>query len=575
MKKHIGILLLFAVITCIITYPLIFHFATLSFGKADELLIAWIMNWNIHQIFSNPLQLFDANIFHPYPNSLSFSDLHLTSSFIGMLPFLITKEPLVVYNFNVIISITLLAFFSYLFVYSLTRNIYSSFLSGLSLAFSPFMLGRVFQLQVPTVYWIPLSLLFYFRFIKSYKSSDYAFMCIFSVLQILNSFLPGYFLLLCYMVLIIMHTIQKKIILKKIFTRNIILISIITIFFVILVSIPYFQTSRQFQLKRDIRDTIHFANRPEYLLYPNDKTRLKNTLLDTIYKNDKGPYTYDGYLGLGLSALIIICLICFFKNQKYQNLLTTSFLWISVISFVLSLGPALQWAGKVIKLPFIIPLPYAIFYFVIPGFSGLRNSSRFEVLTIFAFCVFIGVVLHYLLKNKSKKFQLYITIIISFFILCEINFPFKYVSIPSVKSFPSIYKYLGTLPKKTAIIHMPIYTWEMLPYSLSEFEREFYSTVNFRKTVNGYSGFSPIEWEKKARMLLAQFPDIKTLQYLKKINVNYIVIHSNEYDNLVNNRYKIYGFPIRSSKEVLQFLDRNQDVQLINRLDMDYVYKIK
>ena len=62
-----------------------------------------------------------------------------------------------------------------------------------------------------------------------------------------------------------------------------------------------------------------------------------------------------------LSAAAIIYRII---NKKKNWFLFDCFFVIGIFSYILSLGPALQWGGHVIKHPFLIPLPYAVFYYL-------------------------------------------------------------------------------------------------------------------------------------------------------------------------------------------------------------------
>lgn len=555
------IFLLFFLISIIITYPLIFHLSSYSFGKGDELLITWILNWNIHALLTSPLHIFDANIFYPYAHTLSFSEPFFSSSLLALIPILLLNDPMIAFNVNVILSLTLLGFSTYCLVYYLTKNRASSFISGLLISFSPFTLGRLFQLQVVSIQWIPLSILFFLKFIKDGKTEDFIFVSLFFLLQVGNSFLPGYFLILCYGVIVVMYFFTKKNVLQKLLSGKIIFIIGIAAFMTIVLGLPYFNTSKTFHYVRDIRDTIHFANRPEYTFYPNSRTRLEQILLNTIYKNDKGPYRYDGYWGLPLLILFILSSIAFFRIKKENKFFPTLFILIGISSFILSMGPAFQWGGKVIKHPFIIPLPYAILYYLIPGFNGIRNSARWEMLTIFAVSVFIGLLLSEVLKKKNKLWIVFIVV----GILAEVNFPLKYVPIPTIKEFPKVYAFINSLPKDATIIEMPIFSWDVQPYSNIEFMREYFSTIHFRRMVNGYSGFSPHEWELNTKFLTKEFPDKNTLQYLKQIKVQYIILHKADYDQLPNVSFA----DIKSRAESFP------ELQFVNQFGEDYVYKLK
>src|SRR3972149_8901942 len=186
----------FLIFTIIITYPLVFNLGNLIIGFGDELLISWIMNWNIHSLFNDPLNIFNANIFYPYRGTLSFSETFFTSSLIALLPYIVIGEASVFYNFNLIFSLTTLGFFTYIFTRHLSKNGIASIISGTLVAFSPFTLGRITHLQVVSIQLIPLSLLFFILYAEKGRYKYLLLSSLFFIIQTANSFLPGYFLIL-------------------------------------------------------------------------------------------------------------------------------------------------------------------------------------------------------------------------------------------------------------------------------------------------------------------------------------------------------------------------------------------
>lgn len=558
------VLIYFFIGSLYVTYPLISNFTSALSSKGDELLITWILNWNIHAFFSNPLNIFNANIYYPYLNSLAFSDSFFTSALISIIPVKIFNEPVVAYNFNILFSLITLGFFTYLFTYYLTKNHFSAVISGTLVVFSTYTLNRTMHLQLISIQWIPLALLFFLKFARSGIFKYLLLSSLFFILQTANSFLPGYFLIICFLSFLLIFYLKEKSFFNRFFTKKVFLLCLITGLILLPLTIPYFQVSKEFNYTRDIRDAIHFANRLEYIFYPNDKTRLKNFLLTTVYANDKGPYKYDGYFSGALFILTGVSLIYFFV--KKIDIVYISFLFIGISSFILSLGPVFQWGGKVIKYPFMIPLPYALFYYLVPGFKGFRNSARWEMLTVFAFSVTVGLMLSTIFKKRSKLFKLLITIIICGSVFLEFNFPITIVSIPKISEFPSVYSYIKTLPEDTVIIEMPIYNWNMLPYSREELLREYFSTLHFKKMVNGGSGFSPPPWQELVKEILFEFPSPKSITLLKAMKVNYIIVHNDQYKMLTQNKFRI--------RESLDLLRKNKDLILIGKFGNDTLYKI-
>jgi hypothetical protein len=81
---RLAALALFIVLAVVHTWPLASDPAHLSRNEnGDTLLNTWIVAWVIHQAPRAPLQLFNANIFYPEPNTLAYSEALLVQSAMG------------------------------------------------------------------------------------------------------------------------------------------------------------------------------------------------------------------------------------------------------------------------------------------------------------------------------------------------------------------------------------------------------------------------------------------------------------------------------------------------------------
>ncbi len=568
---HLLTFLFFLTGSMYVTFPLVFHLQDSLPGLGDELLITWILNWNIHALQHDILHIFNANIFYPFNNSLAFSDTHFISSVIGFFFSFISSEPTFIFNVNVIFSLTTLGFFTYLLVYILTKNIYAALVSGTLVAFSTFTVNKIVHLQVLSIQWIPLSLLFFIKFLEEKKHRFLGISLFFFVLQVYNSFLPGYFLLVCYALILFMYVIMSKSHIRFILTPKTIVFLIITCAVVFPIVLPYISVSQEFNYVRDIRDTIHTANRPEYFLYSYGKTRLGELFRDIVYNNNTGPYFYDGYLGMGvIIAIVVLVLFTFSKKEKTLRLKTL--VGISFISFILSLGPALQWGGKVLKIPFIIPLPYALFYYIAPGFKGFRNSGRWEMLTVFGLSVAVGLVLAALFKSKQKS--AIVSILFCSLVFLEYDFPMKIKKIEKKSEFPPVYSFIQTLPQNSAIIELPMYNWNMFKYSHFELKRMYYNTLHFKPTVNGHSGFSPDQWQQKTYEFMLNFPNEHLLRWLKENKIQFIILHKNEYKGLDRDKFRINNKPVVTWETLYGKLNDKVDILFMKQIGDDYIYKI-
>jgi len=566
----VGTFLLFSLLAISITYPLIFHLADLVTGYGDELVIASIQNWVIHALMTNPLQLFNANILYPYSNTGALSDIFLPSSILAIPILKLVGQPIATFNFTFISSLALLGFSLYLLSYYLRKDYLASLLCGVIVIFSPAVLDKKIHLQILSLGWIPLSIVFFLIFMKSKQTRYFLLSCFFFVCQTANSFLPGYFLLVFYSIYVIFQWFYDKKSLAIFFVKKNVAIILITFGLIVPLAIPYFQMSHQFHAVRDIRETIHFALQPEDLLYGNDQTNLQPVLKGLSNRNHypKNAEIKTGYLGAIFTLLTIFTTIFTLINIQKTSKLFKVWTTTAVFGLLMSFGPFLHISRLTIHKPFPIPLPYLAFYYLAPGFQGFRNSARWEMLFILSMAIAISLVLNQLLLGQKtwKKLALYGVLFLGIFL--EFHFPIYYSFIPQQKDFPKIYHWLNLTAKSSSFIFMPIYNWNS-PNSGDEILREYYMTETFRPMVNGYSGYSPIPWQQFITDM-NNFPNDKTIQEIKQKNVTTIIVEKDKYD-----RDKKIDNKLLSGEEVLDELQANPSITFVAQIGTDYIFNFK
>lgn len=522
---------LFIFLSLFITYPLILNLGTLTTGYGDELVIAWIQNWVMHSLSTGSITtLFNAPTFYPYSNTFAFSDPFITSSLLAYVPLQFIKEPIAAVNFTFISSLLLLGFSIYLLSFYITRDFLASLLSGILVMFSPAVLDKATHLQMLAIYWVPLSLLFFIHFLKTNRTRYLCISLFCFLLQAYNSFLPAYFIIVSFVVILFVYFVNDRRNLYKVLTKKNIFINICAFLLLIPVILPYYQVSHQFNYVRDIRDTIHFALQPEDLTYPSSYTRLQDQLLSLSWnKVSQNDEFKPGYVGLIFSFLIILASIYCLLHFSSIGKIGKSLYLISFGGLLLSFGPVLHLFRQTIHDPFPIPLPYAVLYYIAPGFQGFRNSARWEMLFILCIAVIIAIVCSQYLKNRRFIIQFFVYSLLIVGCIVEFNFPIPYKQVPSIKNAPAVYQWLDSTPKDSSVIFLPIYNWNMWPNTQRELWRQYYGTLHFKRMVNGYSGFSPPPWQASIQFLTDKFPNAIAITYLKQQGIDYVVIDTKAY----------------------------------------------
>jgi hypothetical protein len=293
-----------------------------------------------------------------------------------------------------------------------------------------------------------------------------------------------------------------------------------------------------------------------------------------INKNSQNNEYKPGYLGIIFTLLTIFALYYVVIKRKIIGLYEKIFFSIALVGLILSLGPFLHLGRHTIHKPFPIPLPYLLFYYIIPGFNGIRNSARWEMLFVIAMAVTIALII----SHTLKKVKLRVRVAIYFLLFAGIFFEFvprlPYIMVPQKEYFPPVYTWMKTTPTDAVFIQMPVYTWNMQPYVFSENLREYESTVDFRPMVNGASGFSPEPWQQMVISLMYNFPSKNSITYLKDIGVNYIILHKKEYDTLNKSRMEINSKEIKNGSIIVNSLLHNKQVHFVKQFGDDYVFKI-
>ena len=159
----IGVYLLLALA---LTWPLARGLGRdVAWDLGDSLLNMWILAWDAESLkailtgdFWRIRTFFDANIFHPEPRTLAYSE-HLFAQAVQVFPiYLATGNPILCYNLLVLSTFVLCGLGTFLLVRDLTANTAAAFLAGLLFAFAPYRFAQASHLQVLSVQWMPFVL---------------------------------------------------------------------------------------------------------------------------------------------------------------------------------------------------------------------------------------------------------------------------------------------------------------------------------------------------------------------------------------------------------------------------------
>lgn len=185
----------FAALTFIFTIPLSLHPAgrALDLG-ADTRLFLWTLAWDVHGLVSQPLSLFQANIFFPTPDTLAYSE-HLLGTAILAAPWLAaTGNPLLALNAVLLISCVGAGAGTYFLARRVGVGVAGALAAGVIFAFAPPRFFRLGQAHLAVVLWMPLCLGFLHTYAAGGSRKHLLAAVAFFTLQALCGGQPGLFL---------------------------------------------------------------------------------------------------------------------------------------------------------------------------------------------------------------------------------------------------------------------------------------------------------------------------------------------------------------------------------------------
>lgn len=558
-KKFLIYLLIFIVIFSFAFRSLIFNFITNLIDWRDYALVAWLTIQNAQKIISlNFTNFFTTNAFYPNTNTLFFADTFLPQSIIA-LPFsLISRNPVLVFNFVFVITFILNYLSSYLVFYKILKRGFLSFLASLFLIFSPFFYLELSHFQMMS-YWPGLfSLYFILKNEEQIRTRNLILAGVFISIQ----FLASVYFSIFFLTIICTYYFIKLIFQKKLF-EILKSLAIILITFVLLSGYfiyGYSSVKKQYHFQRDPSEYITYsAHLSDYIF-----TKPINSFVYTssIFKKwnsfDKnfmgGQAAFPGF------TLTILFLLGLFKIHKEEgqikievqlNERKSFFLFLMLIGFIFSLGPRLNFNGNYVQ----IPLPYWLFLKTIPFLDSIRALCRWS------FLFYLGITGLSFEYVKEKK-NIFIPLVISVLFLIE-YFPLNIQTYKDtyIDARTEILKNICQKDKRV-VLEVPITHFDGtggivdgLTYITKTELASYYHNCYL---INGYSGYdlpSLLKLKDDFYQILSTGDTNKLVNFLKQNKVDILQINKERLDKKsLANYEKFY------SKFIL-----SRDIQLIGQ----------
>ncbi len=487
-------LLVFAALAVFHTWPLATAPGVLSRNdNGDAILHEWIMAWVPHQLVTDPLHLFDANIFYPDRYTLAYSDHLFLQSLLGAPLTWSGANPVLVHNLVLLAGFALTGWMTSLVVRRWTGSWLAGLVSGSVLAFNAFSLTRLPQIQdlhleffAPALYALDRLLTlprvrYAAQLAAAFVLQSFAgtYLMVFTAISLAAAALarPG-------------DWIGARFRVVAPLTAGAAVASLIVLAPLLL---PYYWAGQAVGLGRTLEETQRYsAEFTDYLAAPG-----------WIFFDWWGKRFFQGdalFPGVTTLALAAVATIAGIRGDHRIRMLVA----IAVVAFALSFGPAFP--------------PYRWLYTVFPPLQGIRGAVRFGQFVIAALGLLAGFGVATIQRRVSVQWVLPLSL--AALLTTHVEAWRGTMGYTEYRGVAPIYDALDELDRNAVIVWMPFFSSAQFhmnaPFMLV-------STKHFHRMLNGYSGFKPPSYYEHVQKL-GNFPDAESIAFLRSLNVTAVLV---------------------------------------------------
>ena len=503
-------LVVFLTLAAAHTWPLASAPGTLSRNDTpDTQLHEWTLGWLAHQVVRDPLNLFDANIFHPDRLTLAYSD-HLLVPGLVVAPLLwVGVSPVLAYNLLLMAGFALTGWSMCLVMYRWTGSRLSGLLSGSLVAFNAFTLTRMPQIQDQHLEFLPLALWALDRLLSAPSVRRALTLAAWFVLQALTG---GYWLLFTTVGMVAGAAARPGEWLWR--SRRVIpyalLAGAVAGLVLLPLLLPYWVVSREQGLVRSLEEVALYSARLSN--YLSTGGRLHFDAWSQPFYAAGGDALFPGVTALGLTLISVGSGVAFRDTRARMALAFGG------VAFALSFGPALPG--------------YALLHEVFPLMAGIRGASRFGQLFLVGVAILSGFAwmrVRHALAHAAAPAARAMLLPLGGAILIGVHLEAARVPVPySVyQETPAAVRLLERVGDDAVLVFFPFHA----PEAIYENTRYMlYTARSFAPMLNGYSGFTPPSYLRHAAAL-RPFSDPGSVDYLRAAGVTHVVVERARVDD--------------------------------------------
>ena len=469
--------------------------------NADAELNAWILAWVAHQLPRDPAHLFDANIFHPAPDALAFSEPLIVPALLGAPLAWAGASPVLVHNLILILGFALTAAATWLVVESWTGSMAAGLLAGSAFAFNTHTLTRLAHIQGIHIYGLPLALLAVDRLVRT---GSYRAGLLLAAAAALMAYTSGYLVVFAAVAVAIALVVRAPEWLPRArgLAAALAIAGVVAAAVIAPVYLPYRRVAREQHMVRSLDAVREYSATPAGYLASAGRLHF-STWSRPFFANPVDSF----FPGVTVLALALAGIGLALRRRAAGDPVRGD-----PVRARVTMLAVIGLAGVVLSLGTATPV-YGWLFHVFPPMQGLRAAARVGNLLLLALALLAGIGL-----ALWRPRPLIAAALVALVNLEALRAPFTYTPF---RGIPGIYRLLAAEPGPVVVAEQPFFPrWAIFQngrYVLG-------STAHWRPLMNGYSGYTPDTYQKYADAFW-YFPQDWAIAAMKQAGVTHVVVH--------------------------------------------------
>jgi hypothetical protein len=500
-----------ALITAVLLRDLWLQFDDHILRNPDTELHYWTLWWITTALHTNPLHLFDAPIFYPYPITLAFSD-HMVLLGVIVAPLVWVGVPLAaVLNLLITASFVLTAWAMWELLRFEQVAPWPALLVVIAMTFAPFRMAHLYHLQMLQTMLLPLALwLLQLTLVQPRWFNRYLVGLIVVMLYAVSVSIYHLYMMVCVLVVLGLLRVWRCWRVTRHLVRWEVMRIGVVFGMVALVAMalgwPYRAVQQMTAVSRTTSEMMNWSAPLHAFIAVTSDSWLWNWLFGDLLRDRA-----ELILGPGLVLMAIGGWGFVRQTVPVQRF------WVIVAALGFMLAMGTQWRIVDGGTPVFFPV-YALLARIVPGFDALRVPARWGWLVMLALAALAG----HVMTSQPVFRRRWLMIVVSLVVVLELPLPnLALQAAPTMATAPAVYQWLATQPARRAMLELPM---NASGDSAQMGNRQLWQSIHGQRLLTGYSGVIPASITLIARDA-QHLPRPDVLARLRVAGLDTIVIH--------------------------------------------------